>query len=171
MVGDMFSLSAKNLALAVIFGVTIFIFETLLPTPIDKVFTFFQAMLLSLGYLLLGVPGATLISLIGGSLTAIWRAPLAPFTISFALLYGVLIDAFCSVLRVSDGKEDVRQMNLIVAVTISTLITGLASYCIAVMFDLMPMNPTLGMVILVSGILSGIIGGYLSTVLWKKIPP
>ncbi len=163
------SLSTRNLTLAIVFGVMIFIFETLLPTPMDKAFTFFQAMLLSLSYLLIGVPGATFTSLIGGSLTAIWRAPLAPFTIGFALLFGGLIDLFCFVFGARDRNGNVRQMRLISAVTLSTMITGLAGYYLTVEFELMPMDPTLGMIILISGILSGIVGGLLSMVLWKKL--
>jgi hypothetical protein len=162
-------LSTRNLALAIIFGVMIFIFETLLPTPMDKAFTFFQAMLLSLGYLLIGVPGATFISLIGGSLTAIWRAPLAPFTIGFALLFGGLIDVFCFVFGARDSKGNVRQKRLILAVALSTMITGYSGYYMTITFKIMELDPALGNVILIAGIISGIVGGYLSLILWKRI--
>jgi len=162
-------LSTRNLALGTLFGVMVFIFEILLPTPMDKAFTFFQAMLLSLGYLLIGVPGATFISLVGGSLTAIWRAPLAPFTLGFALLFGGLIDVFCSVLRVRDNEGNVKQVRLLLAVALSTMITGCSGYYITIMFDLMPLDTTLGNLILIAGIISGIVGGYLSLILWKRI--
>ncbi len=163
------SLSTRNLALGTLFGVMVFIFEMLLPTPMDKAFTFFQATLLSLGYLLMGVPGATFISLVGGSLTAIWRAPLAPFTLGFALLFGGLIDVFCSTFRTRDKEENVKQVRLILAVALSTMITGYSSYYITITFGLLPLDPTLGNLILVAGIISGIIGGYLSLILWKRI--
>jgi hypothetical protein len=169
MVVVMPSLSTRNLALGTLFGVMVFIFEILLPTPMDKAFTFFQAMLLSLGYLLIGVPGATFISLVGGSLTAIWRAPLAPFTLGFALLFGGLIDVFCSVLRVRDNEGNVKQVRLILAVALSTMITGCSGYYMTIMFDLMPLDTTLGNLILIAGIISGIVGGYLSLILWKRI--
>ncbi|UCC58681.1 MAG: hypothetical protein JSW14_01815 [Candidatus Bathyarchaeum sp.] len=162
-------LSTRNLALAIIFGVMIFIFETLLPTPMDKAFTFFQAMLLSLGYLLIGVPGATFISLIGGSLTAVWRAPLAPFTLGFALLFGGLIDVFCLVFGARDRNGNVRQKRLILAVALSTMITGYSGYYITITFKIMELDPALGNVILIAGIISGIVGGYLSLILWKRI--
>ena len=169
MVVVMPSLSTRNLALGTLFGVMVFIFEILLPTPMDKAFTFFQAMLLSLGYLLIGVPGATFISLVGGSLTAIWRAPLAPFTLGFALLFGGLIDVFCSVLRARDKEGNVKQARLILAVTLSTIITGYSGYYMTITFDLMPLDTTLGNLILIAGIISGIVGGYLSLILWKRI--
>jgi hypothetical protein len=164
----MFALSTRNLALITLFGVTIFVFEALLPTPIDKAFTFFQAMLLSLGYLLVGAPGATLISLVGGSLTAVWRAPLAPFTLGFALLFGALIDALCLVFKAKDGKGTVKELRVILAVTISTMITGVLSYNVTVMFGF-PMEPSLGYMMLVAGTVSGAVGGYLSLVLWKRV--
>ncbi len=165
----MSSFSTRNLALGTLFGVMIFIFEILLPTPMDKAFTFFQAMLLSLGYLLIGVPGATFISLIGGSLTAIWRAPLAPFTLGFALLFGGLIDVFCSVFGARDEYGNVRRIRLILSVALSTMITGYSGYYMTITFDLMPLNPNLGNLILIAGIISGILGGFLSLVLWKRI--
>jgi hypothetical protein len=165
----MSSISTRNLALGTLFGVMIFIFEILLPTPMDKAFTFFQAMLLSLGYLMIGVPGATFISLVGGSLTAVWRAPLAPFTLGFALLFGGLIDFFCSVFRARDNTGKIKGFRLILAVALSTMITGYAGYYMTITFDLMPLDPTLGNLILIAGIISGIVGGYLSLVLWKRI--
>jgi hypothetical protein len=162
-------LSARNWALGTLFGVIIFIFEILLPTPMDKAFTFFQAMLLSLGYLLIGVPGATFISLVGGFLTAIWRAPLAPFTLGFALLFGGLIDAFCTFFGARNRDGSIRQARLIFAIALATVITGYSGYYMTVTFDLLPMDPALGKVILVAGIVSGIVGGYLSLILWKRI--
>jgi hypothetical protein len=165
----MSSLSTRNLALCTLFGVMIFLFEILLPSPMDKAFTFFQAMLLSLSYLLIGVPGATFTALIGGSLTAIWRAPLAPFTLGFALLFGGLIDVFCSVFRAKDKNGKIRQLRLILAVALSTMITGYSGYYMTITFDLLPLNPTLGNLIFTAGIVSGIAGGYLSLILWKRI--
>ncbi len=163
------SLSTRNLALGTLFGVMIFIFEILLPTPMDKAFTFFQSMLLSLGYLLIGVPGATFISLVGGSLTAIWRAPLAPFTLGFALLFGASIDVLCSVFQASNKEGRVKPLRLILAVALSTMITGYSGYYLTITLDLMPLDPTIGNLILIAGIISGVVGGYLSLVLWKRI--
>lgn len=154
--------------LATLFGVVIFISKISLPSPIDKIFVVAQALLLSLGYLLLGAPGATYISLIGCLLTAFWRAHLAPFTIAFGLLYGLSIDALSSVLKVKGVDGNVRQKNLIAAVTISTTIVGLASYFSSVVFELLPRNPWMEIVVLISGVISGLIGGYFSTVIWKK---
>jgi len=155
--------------LATLFGAAIFISKISLLSPIDKIFVVVQALLLSLSYLLLGAPGATYISLIGCLLTAFWGAHLAPFTIAFALLYGLSIDALSSVLKARGAEGNVRQKNMIAAVTISTTIVGLASYFSAVVFELLPRNSLMEMGILISGVISGSIGGYFSIVIWKKI--
>ena len=110
----------------------------------DNAFTLFQAMLLSLGYLMMGVPGATFIALIGGSLTAMLMAQLAHLTVGFAVLFGASIETLCSVFRVKNGKNDVKKMKMILAATISTTITAFLSYQMMVMFKFFPLDPTLG---------------------------
>jgi len=155
--------------LATLFSVIIFAFKIVLPSPIDKAFILPQAMLLSLGYLLLRAPGATYISFVGGLLTAVWRAPLAPFTITFALLYGLSIDAISSIIKVRDVNNDVNEKRLITAVTVSTVIVGLASFYTSVVFGLSPRNSLLEMGILIAGVINGVIGGYMSVVMWKRI--
>jgi len=82
---------SRRVALAALFGVLIFISKILVPTPIDKVIVGVQAIFLALSFLLLGFLGATWVALVGGLLTAIWRAPFAPITLMFALLYGLLV--------------------------------------------------------------------------------
>jgi len=73
------------------FGVAVFISKIALPSPFDKTLVAFQALFLTLGALLMG---ATYVSFVGGVLTAFWRASMAPFTLAFALMYGLLIDSF-----------------------------------------------------------------------------
>jgi len=162
-------MNSRKLILATLFGAMVFAFETIFPSPIDKAFVFFQASLLSLGYLLLGVPGATYVSMVGGLLTALWRVPLAPFTVTFALLYGLLIDAISSIIKVRSVESDVKAKRLIIATTTSTLVVGLASYYTSVIFKLLPRNPPLEIGILVAGTLNGLVGGYVSVIIWKRI--
>lgn len=163
------SLNSRKLTLATLFGVMLFVFKTFLPSPIDKAFVSFPALLLSLSYLLLGAPGATYTSLIGGLLTALVRGSFAPFTIIFALLYGFMIDAVSSIIKVRDANHDVSQKRLIISVTISTVAVGLASYYTSVVFQLLPRNLLLETGILVSGVINGLAGGYLSIAIWKRI--
>ena len=84
-------------------------------------------------------------------------------------IHGLSIDALSSVLKARGAEGNVRQKNLIAAVTISTTIVGLASYFSAVVFELLPRNSLMEMGILISGVISGSIGGYFSIVIWKKI--
>jgi hypothetical protein len=85
------------------------------------------------------------------------------------LLFGGLIDIFCSVFGARDENGNVRQMRLILAVALSTMITGYSGYYITLTFKIMVLDPTLGNFILIVGIISGIVGGYLSLILWKRI--
>jgi len=163
------SLNSRKLTLATIFGVMLFVFKTFLPSPIDKAFVLFPALLLSLGYLLLGAPGATYTSLIGGLLTALMRGSFAPFTIIFALLYGFMIDAVSSIIKVRDENNDVKQKRLITSVTVSTVAVGSASYYTSVAFQLLPRNLLLEIGILAAGVINGLAGGYLSFAIWKRI--
>ena len=161
-------MNSRKLTLATLLGVIVFAFETVLPSPIDKASVLFQALLLSLGYLLLGTSGATYVSIVGGLLTAIWRAPLAHFTVTFALLYGLLIDVISSIIKTRSSNKNVRVRRLIIAVTVSTTLVGLASYYTSVSFQLLPRNPILEAGILVAGVINGVAGGYLSVVIWKR---
>ena len=163
-------MGARRLTLATLFGVIIFAFKTVLPTPIDKIFVFIQALLLSLGYLMLGAPGATYVSMVGGLLTALWRAPFAPFTIAFALLYGLLIDVLSLIFKVKEVNNEIKTKRVIATVTMSTAVVGLASYYTTThVLAILPRNPILEMSILIAGVINGLIGGYLSVSIWKKI--
>ena len=74
----------------------IFLSKGFLPTPIDKMLIAVQALFLTLGALMAKPLGATKVSAIGAILTAILRPALAPLTIIFALVYGILTDLFHS---------------------------------------------------------------------------
>jgi len=162
-------MNSRRLALTTLFGAAIFVFKMLLPSPVDKALILFQTLFLCLGYLLLGALGGTYTSFIGGLLTAIMRGSLAPFTIIFALLYGVLIDTMSSIIKVREANNDVKVKRLIVSATISTVIVALASFYTSVVFQLIPRNPLLELSILTAGVTNGMIGGYLSAVIWKRI--
>lgn len=61
--------------------------------------------LLTLGYLVIGRLGATYVAVIGGLLTATLRPAFSPFTLLFALLYGLLTDCFCTLFKVKLHKS------------------------------------------------------------------
>ncbi len=158
----------KGIAIATIFGAVISVFEIVLPTPIDKMLVVIQALLLALGALLLGRMGATYAAAIGGLLTTVWRVGFVPFSLIFAIVYGVLIDGFFYVFRVRVPHGDVKTGRLVASLTLSTAAIGLLSTYITVSIGLMTMMPILYLIIIVIGIANGAAAGYLASFLWKR---
>jgi hypothetical protein len=159
----------QRLTLAVLFAVLVFISKTLLPTPLDKMLVVVQALFLGLGAIALSPFGATRVSVIAGLLTSVWRAPFAPLTLGFAVLYGLLVDAFLVLFKVKAENGAVRLKRLVAGVTVATTATGMASYYTTVyVLSLLPRNIVLEASILVIGVLNGIAGGYLAGLLWGK---
>lgn len=162
--------SSRRVAIATLLGVLVFVSKIIIPTPIDKMFIAPQALLLALGFLSIGPLGATYVAAVGGLLSAMWRAPFAPFTIAFALMYGLLVDSFCCVMKVKGSEGDVKKGRFLLAVTLSTAIVGLSSYYVTVfLFGILPRNPFLELVILIVGSLNGLIAGCLTFLIWPKI--
>jgi len=160
---------SRRLTLAVLFAVLVFISKTFLPTPLDKMLVVFQALFLGLGSITLAPFGATIVSIIGGLLTSVWRAPFAPFTLGFAVLYGILVDIFLVLFKAKAENGTVQVRRFVGGVTIATAITGIASYYTTVYaLSLLPRNIVLEAAILVIGVLNGLAGGYLAGLIWNK---
>jgi hypothetical protein len=160
----------RRITIATVFGVLVFASKILIPTPFDKMAVAPQALLLTLGFLLIGPLGATYVATVGGLLSAVWRAPFAPFTMAFAVVYGLLIDGFCHATKVRASDGSVKKARLVGAVTLSTAIVGLSSYYVTVfVFGVLPRNPLLEFIILIAGTLNGLIAGYLTLLVWSRI--
>jgi hypothetical protein len=158
---------SKRLALATLFGVVIFASKMPLVTPLDKAAVIVQALLLPLGYLVMGRFGATYVAVVGGLLTAVLRPALSPFTLLFALIYGILTDSLCTLLKVRASQ--LSTLRLTISMCVSTALIGLLSYYTTVYaFTLMPRNLMVEVVILVSGTASGLVGGYIASIVWRK---
>lgn len=158
----------KSIAIASIFGAVIFVAKAIVPSPMDKIFIVVQALLLALGALLVGRMGATYVAAIGGVLTALWRIALAPFSFSFALLYGLLVDGCFFLFRIRDARGKARTARLVVAMTLSTMIAGLSSYYVTVVLGLVPRNLLLEIIVLFAGTLNGVLAGYFASIIWNK---
>jgi len=159
----------QRLTLAVLFAVLVFVSKIFLPTPLDKMFVVVQALFLGLGAIALSPFGATVVSGIAGLLTSAWRAPFAPLTLGFAVLYGLLVDAFLILLKVKAENGAVRLKRLVAGLTMATAVTGMISYYATVhVLSLLPRNIVLEAAILVIGVLNGLAGGYLAGLLWSK---
>ena len=86
-----------------------------------------------------------------------------------ALFYGILVDAFSSLFRVtSEGR--VRTRRLVASLSLSTIITGLvATYAfIALGFGTTAPFLDVYLPVLVVGALSGTIGGVLAARIWER---
>jgi hypothetical protein len=161
-------LKTKRVALATTFGVIVFLSKTFLPSPIDKMFTVVHALLLALGALLLGRMGATYISVIGGVLTALWRTAMAPFTLIFAVAYGLFVDIFFFILEVNTAEGNVKTSRLVASMAISTALVGVISYYTTVhLVELLQESPILELIILVMGTLNGTVAGCFASIIWN----
>lgn len=158
----------KRITVATIFGVITFVFKVALPSPLDKILIIVQALLLSLSSLMLGRMGATYVATIGGLLTQIWRPGFFPFSLIFAVLYGLMIDGLFYALKVKTLSGDVKTGRLIVALILSTSAIGVLSMYVTVMLGFMPWSPWLYAAILLGGTISGALAGYLTPLLWKR---
>ena len=160
---------SRRVALIVVFAVVIFISKILLPSPLDKTILVVQATLLGLATIMLNPMGATTVATLGGLLTAAWRSSMAPFTIAFDVLYGLLVDTFSKLFKVKSGTGVVSSRRLLAAVTLATALTGMGAYYTTVfVLALLPRNPPLETAIFVIGFLNGLVGGYLADLLWRK---
>ncbi|MCK4478273.1 hypothetical protein KAU88_07080 [Candidatus Bathyarchaeota archaeon] len=163
------SYQTKRLAIATLFGAIIFITKALLPSPINKMLISIQALMLALGTLLLKKQGATFVSLIGGVLTALWNVAFAPFTLFFALLYGLLVDAFFLLFRIDVAHGEVKATKVMTAMTMSTSLVGFTSYYVTVhLMALIPRSLPLEVLILVMGTISGAVAGYFASLIWNN---
>ncbi len=162
-------LQSRRLAMGILLGSLIFVTKVFVPSPFNKMIVGVQALALALAALLLNRGGATFVSIVGGALTALWNVALAPFTLFFALLYGLTIDCFFILLSISTSKGKVESPRLIAATTLSTTIVGFASYYVtAVLTSVIPRNLPMEIVILAGGVVNGAIAGYVATIVWNK---
>jgi hypothetical protein len=159
--------TSKRLALTAIFGVLIFVTKTVLPAPINKIVIIVHALLLALGALLLGKTGATYISVVNGILTAVWNVASAPYSFLFAIIYGLLVDGFNFVLKITPSNAKISTWRLTTAMTLSTTIIGLMSYSTTLWMGLIPRNLAMEIGILAIGAISGAVAGYLAAIIWN----
>jgi len=158
----------KSIGIGALFGAVIFVSKMVLPTPIDKMSIFIQALLLGLSSLIISKWGATYVACVGGLLTTLWRVEFAPFSLTFAVMYGLLVDGFFHLFKVRTSHRSVRTRRAVASLILSTAVMGLLSTYVTVTMGLMPPMPTLYLVIIIFGILNGALAGYLTSIIWNK---
>ena len=158
----------KRIAIAALFGVVIFLSAIVLSTPIDKMFMVVQATLLGLSSLLVKRLGATHTATVAGLLMSLWRAAYAPFSLIFAIAYGLLVDSSFHFFRVRMPDGDVQTRRVVASLTLSTAVVGLSSTYVTISIGLMPMIPTLYAIIIIIGIINGVAAGFVTSFMWNR---
>ena len=161
--------STKKLVTATLFGVLIGVVYGALPFEIGDSLIVFEAIILSLSFIILGPGGATYTGLVNGLVETPLQLAFGPFAFCVALFYGILVDVFSILFRVtSEGR--VRAKRLVASLSVSTVITGLvATYgFIALGFGTTAPFVEVYLPVLVVGALSGTIGGLLAARIWER---
>jgi len=161
--------NTKKLITATLFGVLIGVVYGALPFEIGDSLIVFEAIILSLSFILLGPGGATYTGLINGLVETPLQLAFGPFSFGVALLYGVLVDVF-SILFGATSEGKVHTKRLVASLSVSTIITGLvATYAfIALGFGTTAPFVEVYLPILVVGALSGTVGGFLAARIWER---
>ncbi len=161
---------AKRLFITALFSSIIFVANFFIPPPINSLLIALQAVVLALATLFVGKGGASYVGLAGGVLSAISRPAFGPFTFAFSFMFGVLVDIFFMALKVSASGEKVVDRNrAIIAMAFSTAIMALTTYyTFSIFTNILPLDVSLGMMMVFLGVCSGVSAGYAAAYLWNK---
>ena len=144
----------------------IFLVKGFLPSPTADFLLVFEALLVGLSFLILGRGGATYVELVNGLLQTPVKLSLAPFSILLALFFGVQVDVYASLLKVRNSEA--RAGRLVATLSLSSATTGVvAYYATAVVEKLVPSDLSIGLTILIFGVVSGAAAGYLAARIWN----
>jgi hypothetical protein len=177
--GGYLTQKTKRLFITALFGSIIFVVNVFLPPPINYVLIVVQAVLLALSGLFIKA-GASSAGAVGGLLTALGSPALGPFTFLFTFLFGVLVDGFLFIFRITASPERVNRNRLMAAMAFSTMLIGLISYSAFALFPhfipfakewaglFIQRSTMLDALVLFMGPATGIVAGYAAAYLWNK---
>lgn len=168
----------RKLITATLLGVTIAVVKAPFTFPVTDYLIIIEVPILALSFLLLGRGGATYTGLVNGALQSAVKVAFFPYDLIFAVSFGALVDLFGSLLKVRDGGET-RTLRLVAALGLASTVLGVG---IAYVFLTLNLSPSLGLTndstswlvevvylpIVVWGIASGALGGYISARVWDK---
>ena len=159
----------KKLITATLFGVVIGVVYGALPFEIADSLIVFEAILLSLSFILLGPGGATYTGFVNGLVETPLQLSFGPFAFGVALLYGILVDIFSTLFKVNyQGK--IRPKRLVASLSVSTVFTGMAATYLFIALGFGTVAPLVDVYlpVLIVGAASGTIGGVLGARLWER---
>ena len=170
----------SQLFLIALFGSIIFVINVFLPAPLNYSLIVVEAVLLALSSLFIKKLGATYVGAVGGLLTALGSPALGPFTFLFTFLFGVLVDGFFYIFRITGSHEWVNRNRLMAAMAFSTMLIGLISYSAFAIFPhfipfakpfgglFIQRSTILDALVLFMGPATGVVAGYAAAYLWNK---
>lgn len=160
--------NSRRVAIASLFGAVTFVSLGFLPAPYSDYFIAIEAFFFALSYLVVGRGGATYTGFVTGLLISAVKFSFFPLDLTFAVLFGLLVDGLSLALRVRAGQK-ARTGRLVLAMTVSTAIVGFVAYYVtAVMTDIVPNLLVLDLVTIVFGVFSVAVGGFLAAWVWNR---
>lgn len=171
-------MDTRKLATATLLGVVIAVIKAPFTFPVTDYLIIVEVPILALSFLILGRGGATYTGLINGVLQSALKASFFPYDLLFAVSYGLLVDVFGTVLNVRSEGE-MRTMRLAAALGLASTVLG-----VSIAYVFLALNLSTGidlsrysmtelievvyLPIVVWGIISGVLGGFLSARLWER---
>ncbi len=171
-------METRKLATATLFGVAIAIVKAPFTFPITDYLIIVEVPILGLSFLLLGRGGATYTGLVNGVLQSAVKVSFFPYDLIFAVSYGALVDVFGTFLKVRTA-ERANARRLALALGLASTVLGVS---IAYVFLALNLSPGINLSrystttllevvygpIVVWGIISGTLGGYISDRVWER---
>lgn len=171
-------MDTRKIATATIFGVVIALVKAPFTFPITDYLIIVEVPILALSFLLLGKGGATYTGLVNGLLQSVVKVSFFPYDLIFGVSYGALVDVFGTILKVRN-EEKANTRRLVLALGLASTVLGVS---IAYVFLALNLSPGIGLSsystatllevvygpIVVWGIVSGALGGYISDRVWEK---
>jgi hypothetical protein len=161
----------RKLVTATLFGVMIAVVKGPFQPPYADFLIIIEAPILGLSFLLLGRGGATYTEVVNGLLQSVFKASFFPFSLVVAVLYGVLVDILSVALHCKqDGNAGTKRM--VASLSIASIITGTLAAYTSIALGIIPYDQSLLLIvyvpIIIWGIFSGALGGYLSARIWQR---
>lgn len=162
---------SRRLITATLFGVVIAVLKGPFQPPYADFLIIVEAPILGLSFLLLGRGGATYTEVVNGLLQSGVKASFFPFSLIVAVLYGLLVDLLGSALKAREG-EKTSSRRMVATLGTASIITGILAAYTSIALGIIPYDPSLLYIvyipIVIWGVLSGALGGYISARIWEK---
>jgi hypothetical protein len=169
-------MDTRKMVTATLLGVAIAAVKAPFTFPLTDYLIIVEVPILALSFLLLGKGGATYTGLVNGILQSAVKGN--PYDLIFGVSYGLLVDLFGTLFMVRRG-ETVSSRRLMSALGVASMVLGVAIAYFFLALNLSPGIDVSGYTttqlievvyapIVVWGIVSGVLGGFVSARLWER---